>query len=325
MIPKTVDVIKMKNLSEWQSHRDEVQAAVLGALGTFPKQRAELALKTADELQRGGYVRRKVNYFVDEWERIAAWVFLPDGRDEVPAIVCCHGEIASGKDESAGIDGNPMLAFALRYVEMGYATIVPDCLTAGERISHGLAPFDTRNYYRESPKLSFLGKMLHDYMHAVDALSEMKRVDPARIGVIGHGFGAVNALLLAAFDERVQTCVASCGFTRFGDDKEPERWARDEGACLLPALREAIQDRAFPFDWEHVLALAAPSPTLVIGASNDAELSNGKSCEKAVKTAKKIYKFLGAEDALDCYLHHDGHAVTPGTLDAADEWFERWL
>lgn len=320
-----VNLDKAKRPSEWPAIRAEIEAEVLDVLQDIPKERADLQVKTIDELQFNGYVRRRINYFVDPWERVTAWMFVPDGRDELPAIVCCHQAVPQGKDEPAGIDGDPLFALAQRYAEKGYVTLAADCITAGDRVSSGLAPYDTKGFYKDYPKMSAVGKMLVDHLHAVDALCDSKRVDTARIGVIGHGFGAQNALMLAAFDERVQACVASCGFTRFAADKEPERWARDSGFICLPKLKNAIKERKFPFDWEHILALIAPSPTLLITALNDPEFANTRSCDKAVKMVSAVYGLLGASEAISNYAHDGGHRMTLESLEAADDWFDRWL
>jgi len=294
-------------------------------LGAMPKERAELQLKTVDEVSFAGYVRRRINYFVDDWHRTSAWLFLPEGKDEVPAILCCHQRVPQGKNEPAGIEGDPRLAFAQRYAELGYATLAVDCLAAGERVYYKLEPYDTSAFHKDNPKLSALGKMLIDHAQALDALSESRRVDMERLGVIGHGMGAYNALFLAAFDERIRACVASCGFTRFADDKTPERWVEDEGFAVLPKLKDAVDKREFPFDWEHILALGAPIPTLLLTALNDPSLANTKSCDKAAKLAGGIYGLLGAEEALCNRTHREGHTLTPELLECADEWFERWL
>jgi dienelactone hydrolase len=258
-------------------------------LGPFQKERAELQLKVVDEQSHRGVTRRRVNYFIEEWERVSAWLFLPDEEDEMPAILCCHQTAPEGKDAAAGFSGNPNLAFAQHYAELGYVTLAPDCITAGERVSAGLQAFDTSAYYKDHPKRSAMAKMLWDHIHALDVLSEMRCVDPARIGVIGHCLGGYNTLLLSAFDERVQACVSSCGFTRFADDDDPERWSRESGFCNAPKLRDAAKDRNFAFDWEHILALGAPTPTLLLTASNDSILSNTGSCEAAAESARKIY------------------------------------
>jgi cephalosporin-C deacetylase-like acetyl esterase len=173
--------------------------------------------------------------------------------------------------------------------------------------------------------MSLIGKMLADHVHAIDLLCDTKRVDSARIGVAGHGMGGCNALFLASFDERVQACVASCAFTRFADDPHVDRWLADNGFCCLPKLQEAVKTRKFPFDWEHLLGLSAPSPTLLLTALNDTVLSKTRSCEKATKLARNVYRLLGEEEALCNFEHRDGHSVSEEGLAKTDEWFERWL
>jgi cephalosporin-C deacetylase-like acetyl esterase len=320
-----VNLAKVSSLSGWPAIRNEIESAVLAALGPIARERMELQTKTVDEMQFNGYVRRRVNYFVSDWERVSAWVLIPDRKDEMPAIVCCHQAAPQGKDEPVGLEGEPTLALAQHYAELGYVTMAPDCITAGDRISSGLAPYDTKSFYRDNPKMSAMGKMLSDHFYALDVLCEVKKVDSARMGVVGHGLGAQNALFLAAFDERIQTCVASCGFTRFAADKDPERWARDSGFVYFPLLREAARKRCFPFDWEHILALLAPSPTLLLTALDDPNFPNTRSCEKAIQLASGVYRLLGAPEALSIFMHEGGHRMVPEAQEVADEWFDRWL
>lgn len=320
-----IDLTKLKSPSDWSEMRGKIEAAIREILGAIPKERAELQLKTVDEVEFRGYTRRRVNYFVDSWDRISAWLFIPDGKDEAPGILCCHQQSPQGKDEPAGLEGDPRLAFAQHYAELGYFTLAPDCITAGDRVVSRAKAYDTKSFYKDHPKGSIAAKMLCDHMRALDVFSEVKRVDSARVGVIGHGLGAFNALLLAAFDDRIQACVASCGFTRFATDKEPERWAHNDTFSLLPNILQHVKNGNYPFDWEHILAMAAPSPTLIITALSNAEFANPRSCQKAVTAAAKVYKLLGAPSALDFFGHHDGHRITPEALEVSDEWFERWL
>ena len=320
-----VDLTKLISPVDWAALRKTIEAEVLAVLGPLPKERIEPQVKTMDEVDFRGYSRRRVNYFVNGWERISAWLFVPDGKEDMPALLCCHQEVGQGKDEPAGLEGEARLAFAQHYAEMGYVTLAPDCITAGDRVSSRLEPYDTKAFYKDNPKGSFLGKVLADHIAAIDVFSEVKKVDTARIGVIGHGLGAMNALILAAFDDRIQACVASCGFTRFETDKNPVRWTQESGCVLAPKMREIFKTKSFTFDWEHILAMAAPSAILVITSNADALYANPRSCQKAVNHASKVYKLLGAASAIDHFSHNDGHRITPETLEIADEWFERWL
>ncbi|MBI5094270.1 MAG: dienelactone hydrolase family protein [Candidatus Hydrogenedentes bacterium] len=319
------ELAKLKSLSEWSKLRNAFESKVLAQMGTLPKERGELQTKVLDEVQFSGYTRRRVNYFIDEWERVSAWLFVPDGKEEVPAILCCHQATPHGKDEPAGLAGEPELAYARHYAEMGYVTLAPDCLTTGDRVSHGLEPFNAAAFYKENPRQSIMGKMLWDHMYAIDLLCETKRVDSARLGVVGHGLGAQNALFLVSFDERVQVCVASCGFTRLREDTRPDPWRPEDGLLCFPKLKDLVKKGEYPFDLEELLALAAPSPTMLITALNDVTIPNTKSCDKAVEYAKKVYKLLGAASALRNYTHTSGHRMPPDGLQESDEWFERWL
>lgn len=321
-----INLSKVKSVPEWHTIRRKVEAAVETVLGSLPKERVDLQAKFSDDIPLAGCVRRRVNYFVTDWERISAWVFLPHGEQEdIPAILCCHQRVPQGKDEPAGIEGDPRLAFAQHYAEMGYATIAPDCVTAGERVSVGLRPFDPTLFHKDHPAMSAIGKMLWDHIHALDVLCEVKGVDGARLGVMGHDLGALNALFLAAFDERVQACVASCGGAQSPGASKPEDGAKDAEFQFSPTLSDVVKKRKTALDWEHVLALCAPSPTLLVTARGGAVAHNKTSWGKAHVRAGKVYELLGAPNALDHRACRQTQDVTAEVLEAADDWFERWL
>lgn len=321
-----MDLTQISGLTGWPDTRKRIEDALHDALRTPTYEPVDLQLRVAEENDVRGVTRRLVVFFLSEIEMVAGWLFIPEGKEDAPAILCCHQESLYGKDEAAGIDGAPRLGFAQHYAEMGYVTLAIDVPTVGRRSITRRDPYDIQAFNKENKEFSFAGKMLADHMRTLDVFSEIKRVDTTRIGVIGHGLGAFNALLLTAFDDRVQACVASCGFSRFSTTKtDAGRWPGQEKLVLLPNIVKAASRGAFPFDWEHILALAAPTPVQVITSMSNAIHENPKSCQKAITIAAKIYKLLGAQSALDHYMHHDGHVITPETLEVADEWFERWL
>lgn len=316
---------QVKDLADWPKHRAKIETGISAILGSLPKEGPDLQLKVMDELSFPGYVRQRVNYFVDEWERVTAWQFLPEDAEDCPAVLCLHDRHPSGKDEPAGISGDPHLAFAQRLAELGYATFAPDCVTAGERVLSSRVPFDSSTWYEEHPRGSLLGKMLHDHMRALDALQECRQVDGERIGVVGHGLGGTNALLLAASDERVRVTAASCGFVPFEKDCNISRWFDDEGLVLAPKLKTAAEKKSFPFDWDDVMAMIAPNPTLLLTAQNDEAMPDARHCKAAVESASRIYSLLGSADAIKEIRHKEGHRMTFELFDAVSEWFDQWL
>ncbi|MCH7959701.1 MAG: dienelactone hydrolase family protein [Candidatus Hydrogenedentes bacterium] len=319
------DLTKLKGLGDWPKVRAKIEANVLAVIGNPSKQSVDLQLKITDETDFPGYVRRKINYFVDDWTRVSAWYFIPEGPDPKPAVLCLHSEVPQGKDEPAGIDGEPRLAYAKHFAEMGYVTLAPDSITVGERVSAGLEPFDSKRFYKDYPKASLIGKMLSDHMKCVELLTEASCVDPARIGVIGHGLGACSALFLAAFDDRVRSCVASCGVTPIADQEHPGRWPGESQLLLMPKLEKQRKKSGSAFEWDQIIAMIAPNPTLLVTALNDEVLPNTKACKTLVERAKKVYTLLGEGAAMEIRTHKGGHCVTAESLDASVEWFERWL
>ena len=198
-------------------------------------------------------------------------------------------------------------------------------MTAGERVLSSRVPFDSSTWYDEHPRGALLGKMLHDHMRALDAMQECRRIDGERLGVVGHGLGGANALLLAATDERVRVTVSSCGFVPFAKDGNLQRWYDDDGLVLAPKLKAAAAKQEYPFDWDDVLAMIAPNPTLVLTAENDEELPESKHCKAALDAAGKIYRRLGSKSALKQIRHKEGHRMTFELFDSVSTWFDRWL
>lgn len=319
-----IDLTKIASLTGWPDTRKELEDIFNKILRVPKYDEVDLQIRVQEENEVHGVTRRQIIFFLNDVEMVSGWLFIPEGREEVPAILCCHHESIYGKDEVAGLEDNANLAFALHYAELGYVTLAIDVPTVGRRLHSKHEPYDTDPFYKDNKDISFAGKMLADHKRALDVFSEIKRVDPTRIGVIGHGLGGLNALLLASYDDRVQACVASCGFTRFATDKRPGYWPGQENMLLFPDIAK-IKTDSFPLDWEHILALAAPTPVQVIASVSKALHDNPKSCDKAVNLASKVYKLLGASGALDFFPHHDGHTVTTETLEVADEWFDRWL
>ncbi|MCK5862524.1 MAG: acetylxylan esterase [Candidatus Hydrogenedentes bacterium] len=320
-----VDLTKIASLSGWPDTRKELEDSFNKIMRVPKYEETELQVRVQEENETHGVSRRQIIFFLNDVEMVSGWLFIPEGKEEVPGILCCHHESIYGKDESAGLGGNSQLAFAQHYAELGYVTLAIDAPTVGRRAEDKVEPYNTDSFYKENEKLSFAGKMLADHSRALDVFSEIKRVDTTRIGVIGHGLGGLNALLLTAYDDRIQTCVASCGFTRFATDKCAGKWPGQENLLLFPEVIRALEAGDLTFDWEHILSLIVPTPVQIITSVSNSLHNNPKSCQKAVKIASKIYKLLGASSALDCYPHYDGHVVTSETLEVADEWFERWL
>lgn len=272
------------------------------------------------------FTRHLVNYKVDRRERVPAYLCLPaEPSGKRPGVLVLHQTTPLGKDESALMGGDESLAFATDLAERGCVTLAPDSITAGERID-AFGPFDTRGYYLEHPDLSAMGKMLYDAQVGLTALAGHPRVDPERLGVIGHSLGAEVALMLAAFDERVTACAASCGYATFKAEQNRLRWARDQWFSYMPKLRPVFQQGRLPhWDWDDVLRCIAPRALFQHTTRDDEIFTKSKSAYDAGERVRPVWELYRQPDRFVNVLEPGKHAIAEETKREMYRWLDRQL
>ena len=163
---------------------------------------------------------RKVTFETQYGLTLAADLYTPkDAEGKLPAIAV-SGPFGAVKEQSSGL-------YAMRMAERGLVALAFDPSYTGESSGE---PRRTA-----SPDIN-----TEDFMAAVDYLSQLKNVDPERIGIIGIcGWGGI-ALNAAAADPRIKATVASTMYdmTRVGgngyfdsEDKEESRHAAREAVA----------------------------------------------------------------------------------------------
>jgi len=217
-----------------------------------------------------------------------------------------------------GLTGRPSLHYAVELVRQGYVCLAPDCITAGERVYPGAAPYETEGFYQRHPGWSALGKMLWDHQRALDLLDSLDHVDPDRVGVIGHSLGGENAMMLGAFDHRIKVTVANCAYVPFAADPEPSRWCRDSWFVYLPQLRSGISQGLHPpFFWIEVLGLIAPRALYYAYALQDSIFPNSASLAEDMRQLGRLYDFLGSRARLGYHEDPGEHDFTNAAREGA--------
>ncbi len=144
---------------------------------------------------------------------LAGVVHTPDGLadgEKRPAFLVLHG-FGTGKD------GSTPEILANMLCDWGYVTMRFDFRSCGE--SEG-----ERGWV-------MCEDQVEDTKNAVTWFQNYPGVDPDRIGVIGHSFGAAVAVYAGGVDERIAAVVSSCGWGD-GESKfrlqhpSDEQWAR---------------------------------------------------------------------------------------------------
>ncbi|MDM8005278.1 MAG: dienelactone hydrolase family protein [Phycisphaerae bacterium] len=317
---------KPTDLKEWQARREVIKRVIRRTIGTPTTQPASPDLKTISHEKLAKYERRLIEYSVDKDERVRAYLCLPARRSgQSPAVLVLHQTAAEGKREAVGVAGDKSLAFGSELAERGYITLSPDSITAGERIDADGA-FDTRGHYLRHPDISAMGKMLYDAQRALDVLVAVEGIDRNRLVTIGHSLGAEEALMLAAFDERVKAAVASCGYATFRAENQEGRlrWARDHWFSYMPRLRPVFQTGRLPhWDWDDVLRLAAPRAVYQYNTKDDQIFTESESAFEAGEAARPIWKLYGRENLLVNVLRPGKHAVADQDKLEMYEWLDR--
>jgi len=280
-----------------------------------------LDVQIVEERRDGDVLLRKITFAVEREDRCWAWLMLPPASETPhPAKLCLHQTTRIGKDEPAGLGGNPHFHYAIELARRGYVTMAPDYPNFGE---YAVDPY-VQGYASASMK------NIWHAMRAIDLLSTMPGVDSSRIGCIGHSLGGHASLFTAAFDTRIRLVVSSCGFTRF-------TWNDNEGSGAagnltdwshrgyMPWIAERYECRAekMPFDLEDILAAIAPRPLFINAPTRDVMCCEGvKECLALVKP---LYAREGALDRL-AYVHPDcEHDFLDEVREQAYRFIDRFL
>ncbi len=332
----------IRSLKEWQKKRMEIRQLLLTFFGDFPQQTSWLNPRILQEREFHRFIRRKIAFQVEAQDVVTAYLFIPrEGRPPYPAVLCPHQTTPFGKQEPAGIKGDPRLALARKLAERGYVTLAADAICFGERHNPLLGHYgEALAFYRKHPRWSVAGKMVWDKSRAIDFLISQDFVDANRIGAIGHSHGGYGSLQAAAFDERIRCIAANGAFTLFRADGNTFRWSH--ATPLLPLLGFYLGGREMtwenfqnfklsevnevPFDWHHILALIAPRPLFLSFALDDPVFPHADRIrDELVPRVQPIYALFGAETQFKIQFFHGGHHYPETMQETAFDWLDQWL
>lgn len=307
----------IRTVAEWEIRRQHILTHVQRVMGPLPKldQLANLDVKTLEEVQTGKVVRRKISFQADAGDRVPAYVmFLTEpSTGKRPAVLCLHQTTRFGKDEPAGVRGDPDLKYALELAERGYVVLAPDYPSFGEY----QYDFKTQKKYASGSM-----KAVCDNIRAVDLLQAMPDVDGERLGVIGHSLGGHNAMFTALFEPRLKAIVSSCGFTTFRKDDLPS-WT---GPTYMPRIAAEFGNdvKRVPFDFDEIVACFAPRAFLACAAEQDDDF-DVSGVREIIATALPVYQRYGHRERLTACYPPTKHSFPPEARRQAYEFLDRML
>ncbi|MGE5191505.1 MAG: alpha/beta hydrolase, partial [Deltaproteobacteria bacterium] len=279
---------EIKTVADWEIRRRHILANMQIVMGPLPDRSKPAPLETREleAAKIGEVVRKKIEYTTEPGYRLRAYLFIPPraNRRKLPAVLCLHQTTKIGKEEPAGLGGNPNLHYALHLAQRGYVTLAPDYPSFGER------EYDFAEKHGYS---SGTMKAIWDNMRGIDLLEGLEEVDGERIGCIGHSLGGHNTMFTAVFDTRIKALVSNCGFTRFHKYYEGKLagWTSARYMPRIAGVYENNPDRV-PFDFTEIVAAFAPRPFLASSPVRDSNFEVS-GVRDTIAAAKPIYKLYG--------------------------------
>lgn len=283
--------------AEWMTRADALRRQVRVALGLWPwPDRTPLNASVRGRIARDGYTVEQVAFESVPGHWVTGSLFRPAGRSgRLPAVLAPHGhwpggrlqerslddarkEMASGAEQTLEGARYPLQARPAMLARMGVIVFAWDLIGYADStaIEHRKGFTDADAELRQQ---NFLGLQMWNAVRAVDWLTSLPDVDPARIGVNGASGGGTQSLLLAAIDDRIAAAVPA---VMVGGNMQGGCVC--ENASLLRLGTNNIE----------LTALAAPTPLAAV-AANDWTVD---FMTKGLPELKKIYALMGAPDAV---------------------------
>lgn len=320
-----------KTAAELESWREQA-VRLLGDLLGLPRMEPARPDPVIDEVVEleDHILREHLRIQTEPGVWLTAYILRPAGSDErTPVVLCPHGHKGYGKYSVAGCYEYPAVMekiehyhwdYGRRIARMGYVAVCPDMRGFGERKSCVEHTLTLRDAIRcECTELShmgvflgitFLGMACWDLMRLTDYIVSRRDWDPGKLYVCGFSSGGMQALYLAALDERVKGALIS-GYL-YGIRDSLIRMNENCSCNYVPHLLEH-------FDMGDIAAMIGPRPLWVQSCRED-RLNGYRGMENVyeqVAIVRRTYDCLGASEAFYHEICPGGHQFHPENLEKA--------
>ncbi|MBT3287844.1 MAG: prolyl oligopeptidase family serine peptidase [Victivallales bacterium] len=243
-------------------------------------------------------------------------VMAPKGKAGGPlpgaVIPFYNPDLMAGYDLETGEPKDaPAVHFGRHLVQLGFLVVCGQAFPfntvedpgTGASFAQWHAAVD--KLHGQYPQWTGMARLVHDTRVALDFLLDQPQIDPERVLVMGHSLGGKMAFYTGCLDARIKAIIAS----DFGIPFSSTNW--DAPWYLGPQIHEPD----FPVAHHHLLALAAPTPFLILAGDCD-----GPRSWQYLNAARSAYQFHGRDDALAILDHATGHRPPGDAVRTAYEW-----
>ena len=283
----------------------------------MPPKPGNLRVRVVSETRDGDVRVRDVvlEFGPDHRASLRVQVMLPPGKGPFPVFLTNHPRT------------RPWVATAVRRGYIG-------CIYFATDPAYGSAD-DSDKFIEVYPEYDFscLARWAWAGMRAVDYLETLPEVDRKRDRRSGgHSRNGKQALIAAAFDERIGAVALSSGNTGEGTPWRytPSMFANESIEQITgnfphwfnPRLRFfAGREDKLPVDQNSLMSLVAPRGLLMASAFSEAE-GCPLGFEQAYRSVSKVYQWLGTPNNVGLALRAGEHATTAGNIERYVDFFD---
>ena len=326
---KFADGHTVKSAPEWPARRAEILKSWQQRLGAWPALLEKPHIEIRGTERRENFTKHKVRVDIGPAARQGdGYMLVPDGDGPFPAVLVVFYEPETG----VGLNPKSQLRdFAYQLVKRGFVTL--SIGTPGALDHPGM---ETRELLIEAGKelkIQPLTYLAYVAANCHTALCGQPKVDPKRIGIIGHSYGGKWSMFASCLYEKFAAAVW-CDPGIVFDERDAsinyyEPWylgyeegtVRPRGVPNAERPRTGLYKRLFDAgeDLVDLHALMAPRPFLVSGGQQDPP-----SHWRALNHTKALYEMLGFPNRV-AMTSRDGHSPTPEAMEQMCRFFDQFL
>lgn len=290
--PATIDA--------WRDRAAQVREHMLVSLGLWPMfPRTPLHPQVRGKVERDGYTIEKVVLETLPGFTLSGNLYRPIGATgKIPALLCPHGHWKDGRV-------NPEVQQrCIRWAKLGCVVLMYDMVGYNDSKTFG---HEFLNDRLRRWGLSLVTLQTWNSIRALDWLSSLPDVDPARIGCTGESGGGTQTFLLTALDHRIRV---SAPVVMVSDSFQ--------GGCVCEncaGLRHGTDNVEFA-------ALTAPRPLKLVGATGD---WTKLTMSNAYPAIRQVYELYGATHRISADVFDFPHNYNQTTRNAVYAFMAKWL
>jgi dienelactone hydrolase len=289
-----------KNRAEWEQRKAHLRRQILFASGLDPMpEKTPLHAQIFDRIESQNCTIEKVLLETLPGNYLGGNLYRPkDSPGKHPAVLNPHGHWTYGRLENQPLDSGP--EFGMNLARQGYVAFLWDMVgyndtlqlphvfgSPGEQL-WGFGPF---------------GMQLWNAIRALDFVSSLDDVDPARIGVSGASGGGTQTFTLAAVDDRVAFDAPVSMVSAI--------YAGGDFCENAPGMRVHANNM-------EIAAMMAPKPMLLVAATGD---WTRNTMTEEFPAIRKIYELYGKPENMDAVIFEAPHNFARPAREAVYKFF----